>query len=139
MKLNKRPVDQTVADEGVWVEIYDASGEHYGTYRIRYAVGDLKYRAAVQQIRKRLSKSEMFRLTGDKPDVELAHKINVEAFCRSILIDWKDLPVDKLPAYTPEAAMEFLNAEPWLYDLIEDEAARHANFRKEAQEASAKN
>ena len=63
MKLNKRPVDQTVADEGVWVEIYDASGENYGTYRIRYAVGDLKYRAAVQQIRKRLSKSEMFRLS----------------------------------------------------------------------------
>lgn len=139
MKLKKRPVDTKIADEGVWIEVYAEDGEYYGSYRVRYGIGDLKYRAAVAQIRKRLSKSEVLRLTGAKPDVALAQRVNIEAFCSALLVDWKDVPVDKLPPYSPEAAAAFFSEEAWLFDLISDEAENQANFRAETQAEAAKN
>jgi hypothetical protein len=141
-KFFTRNIDREASKEGVWIEMIDVDGTKFGSYKCRLlGDGNLEYRAARRRRLARLSKAQQFALRAENADFELAHEIDVDIFIEAILVDWKDVLDDKgkAVAYSEKSAKALFMQEQWLFELLEEEAGRMANFRRQEREDTAKN
>ncbi len=141
-KFFSRNIDREAARDGVWIEMVDFDGTKFGSYKCRLlGDGNLEYRAARRRRLGKLPKAQRFALQGDNPDFELAHEIDVDNFIEAILVDWRDVfdNKGKQVSYSPAAARALFMQEKWLFELLEEESGRVANFRNQEREETAKN
>ena len=124
MKLSAFQVDETKAEEGVWVD----SG--FEDFRIKVArAGNPKHRAASR----RLAKPHLRRLQlKDDGALELAEKLALESYAECVFLDFENLLDDddeQIPN-SYEKRLELL-AVPEIRALVEEAAGSIDNFREE--------
>lgn len=139
--FRKRNLDRDLAKEGVWLDMYDSDGSHWGRYKCRL-LGDanLTYRAARMRIMRRLTRAQRISLEGDKPNQDLSNRIDIECFVETILVDWEPPTEDgSKPELNLDNALALFIPELWLFEGIEAEAQKEIHFRSKAQDDTAKN
>lgn len=133
-KFPKR-YDAVVADAGVWFDIYDEVGGHYGEFKVRFADNS---NAKFQLISTRLAKKfEVQRRTKVMSDEDFYSQVFIEY----ALIDWKITGEDgeAIPFSVEDARDYFDNPEAkFVLNQLISQGLNVENYQPLSPEASAK-
>lgn len=130
MDLSKFKTDQSLEQEGAWVNIDESS-------RVLIArMGSERYKDMLQR------KTKPYRhaiRTNTLPD-EVFEKILIEVIAHTILLGWENVDDEGQPVlYSPDNAKRLLSKYKDFRDLVVGFAQDSALFRKEELEEAAKN
>lgn len=142
-KFKKRSFDATTVTAGKPVEIYDTDGSNYGTFFVRYCdVHSNAFRLLVIARNKSMLAPERNRMQNPRTeaDLDFAFRKNLDFFINAYLVGWDVEGEDgkKIP-FAPENAVEYLTAERWIFDALENFSLSSENFFAVSKEDIAKN
>ena len=122
--------DKAKEEEGVWIQMGDGA-------EVRVArLGNKQYMEAIR----RLSTKHKVAARNNKLSEEVTLDVTVNAFAEAILLEWKGFKENnKALPYTRENAVRLLKEYPDFREDIAAIAANMENFKREQEEATAKN
>lgn len=125
--------DKDQVKNGTWIDVgKNPEGEDM-SFKVRPANTrtNLEYRKALQ----RKLKPYRRQMNAGSISAEVEMRIEVECFCKHVLIDWKGLGV----SYSYDAAVDLLTRMPGLFDTLNDAASSELSFMGESREDDAGN
>ena len=132
--------DKSKVSDGIWVNCDDHEGEDTFQLKVRYLkiASNPDYAKCVTKLTKPYR-----RQSGDL-SYEVQTRIAMKAFCRVILVDWKNAYNDEgeLIPFNEENAFGLMESFPDLYEFISTEASDPNNFdmpSEKDEEDAAKN
>lgn len=109
-------VDQKLAVEGVWTKVAQSNGRPPSQFKLGL-MNDVVNPVYAAVLDESVEKQKAF---GDPTDKKASIKLVRDVFAKSIVTDWKDVPLDGVPAmaYSKDAVARLMDKYPLLYDHL---------------------